>query len=225
MKSVRTMAVALSALLLMNVAAQANLLTNSTFQFAVPGDPSSSHLNGWSTFGNAFDGINNSGFVEDNTGIMDSGSVKMFGNFSGGFDVTGTFQEFSAAPGSVWTMNADSRHNSDDAIPGDGPNGMGSIDDNWAVMKIAFFDAANAEIGASEAIILDGTFATDVWHTHAPIMGVAPAGTTKVQGLLLYLQPGFDGGAGFFDNVSLVPEPSGLVMLLLGGLALLRNRR
>lgn len=74
--------------------------------------------------------------------------------------------------------------------------------DNWVVQKIAFFDVGNNEIAGVESVILDGTFATDVWHVNAPIIGYAPAGAVKVQALILYLQPLFDGGAAHIDDVA-----------------------
>lgn len=155
----------------------ANMLTNPDFE---TGD-----LTGWIPFGNTFHSIETGG-----------NAAKMFGNFSGGFNVSGMFQEFTAAPGDEFMMDADSFHLSSDPMIG-----AGAPDDNWVVMKIAFFDAAGAEIGAAEGTILDASFPTDVWVDNSPITGIAPAGTVKVQALLLYLQPEFDGGAAHIDNV------------------------
>ena len=78
------------------------------------------------------------------------------------------------------------------------------VDDNWVVQKIAWFDAGGAEIGGVESRILDGTFATDVWFDNAPIVGVAPPGAVKMQALVLYLQPLWDGGAAHIDNCELL---------------------
>lgn len=185
-----------------------NLLTNPGFEDG---------FNGWSAFGNAYREANNPPQFEAYEG---EGLVSMFGNWSGGFNVSGIFQEFPAAAGQAWTMDAYSRHWSGDAM-----FGSGAPDSNWVVMKLAFFDAGNAEIGAAERTILDGTFATDVWHDNDAVTGIAPAGTVKVQSLILYLQPLFDGGAAHIDNVSLVPAPGALALLGLGGLAGLGRRR
>ncbi|NRA97683.1 MAG: hypothetical protein HRU14_15920 [Planctomycetes bacterium] len=120
----------------------------------------------------------------------------MFGNFWGTFNVTGVFQSFSAAPGNLFEMDAWSRHFSGDALTGGGaPN------NNWVVMKIAFFDGSQTEIGGVETTILDGTFATDVWHDNQPIRGIAPPGTTCVQPLVIYLQPLFGAGACHVDDL------------------------
>lgn len=185
-----------------------NLLINPGFEDG---------LNGWNVFGNAFPETTNPPAIEPFEG---DGVAKMFGNFSGGFDVTGIFQEFAAAPGQEWTMDSYSRHFSGDPL-----TGSGAPDFNWTVMKIVFKDAGDIEIGAVESTILDGTFATDVWHDNAAISGTAPAGTVQVEAFILFLQPFNDGGAAQIDNVSLLPAPGALALLGLGGLAATRRRR
>lgn len=175
-----------------------NLLTNPGFEAG---------LSGWGSFGNAFgESVNPPQFVP-RTG---TGLASLFGQFNGTFNVSGLFQQFSASPGDVFEMDAWARHNTVDAL-----SGGGAPTDNWVVMKIAFFDSGANEIGASERTILDGTFATGVWHDPAPIQGTAPTGTSFVQALLLYLQPGFDAGAGHVDDVEFrqvgTPQPTSYV--------------
>lgn len=202
----RAMLCSLAVLVGASVSPAQNLLVNPGFE---------SGLDGWFVFGNAYaESSNPPQFVP----YEGDGLVSMFGNFSGSFNVTGIFQEFPALPGQSWTMDAYTRHWSGDPMVG-----SGAPDDNWAVMKIAFKDAGDIEIGSAERTILDGTFATDVWHDHEPISGLAPAGTVQVEAFILYLQPVFDGGAAHVDNVFLVPAPvSGA---LLGLAALLAARR
>lgn len=81
--------------------------------------------------------------------------------------------------------------------------GVGAPDNNWVVQKIAWFNALGEEIGGVESTILDGTFATDTWFDNAPIVGIAPEGAVKLQALVLYLQPLWDGGAAHIDNAVL----------------------
>jgi hypothetical protein len=190
-----------------------NLLTNPGFEAG---------LSGWITFGNVFAEAANPPQFVPNSG---NGLMSMFGNFSGGFNVSGLFQEFPATPGSEWLLDVYSRHFSGDAITGDGPGGP-APNDNWVVQKIVFKDAADVEIGAVESIILDGTFATDVWHDNAPITGIAPAATVQVEAFFLYLQPQFAGGASHLDdaNFELIPEPTGLLLLGFGVVVLMRRR-
>ena len=167
-----------------------NLLTNGDFELG--------GLSGWGAFGNAFPESANPPAVDPLSGIE---VCKMFGNFSGGFDVSGIFQEFAAAEGEIYTLDSWSRPFSGDPMIGAGPGS-----DNWVVQKIAFFDAGGAEIGGFEGTILDGSFATDTWHDNATVTGTAPAGTAKVQALILYLQPGNDGGAAQIDDVVFTQE-------------------
>lgn len=184
----RTLIVALVGVVLMTAgsALAQNVLVNPSFE---------SGMAGWTPFNNAYyEGANPPQFTP-RTG---NGMVSMFGNWWGVFNVSGIFQEFPTTAGETWEMYSSARHWSGDPMTAD------AVDDNWVVQKIAFFDASNAEIGGIDSRILDGTFATDVWHDAATISGVAPAGTVKVQALILYLQPMWDGGAAHVDDVSLV---------------------
>jgi hypothetical protein len=165
--------------------ASANALTNPGFEAG---------LTGWIPFGNVYHQTDLPPQFVPHSG---TGLVSMFGPFSGGFGVSGMFQEFPTMPGAQWEMSSYARHWSQDAL-----TGPGAPNSNWVVQKMAFFDAGNNEIGGAESTILDGTFATDTWFFSGPIVGVAPPGTVKVQALILFLQPGFDGGAAHIDDVS-----------------------
>lgn len=167
---------------------------------------------GWTPFGNAFvETSSNANFPAYSGNQM----AKMFGNFSGGFNVTGLFQTFPASAGQVWTMDCFTYNLSSDAMSGG----------NWAVMKIAFFDAANTEIGFAETRILDANSVRDQWIDNTPASGAAPANTVAVGAYLLFLQPEFAGGAAWFDDVSLVPAPGAAAVLALGGIVAGRRRR
>jgi hypothetical protein len=170
-----------------------NLLANPSFEDGAVGYGAP----GWITFGNGYTETWNDciqPFAGDKL-------MKMFGTFSP-FGVSGIFQEFPAAPGEQWTLSSHSRHCAGDPMLGDHVNGGNG---NWVVQKLAFFDAAHTEIApaAVESIILDGSFAVDTWFTNAPIVGVAPEGCAFVQAFVLYLQPGYDGGAAQIDDVAL----------------------
>jgi hypothetical protein len=154
-------------------------------------------LAGWITFGNVYSETNNGWQFVPYEGDK---LVSMFGNWSGGFNVSGMFQEFPTTEGVTWQLSAKSRHFSGDAMIGSQATGG-----NWVVQKIVFKDASDAELpGAVESIILDGTFATDVWHDNAPIRAKAPAGTVQIEAFILYLQPLYDGGAAHIDDVELI---------------------
>lgn len=179
---------------LATIAPSQNLLTNPGFE---------SGLSGWSTFGNCFSQIAAPPQFVPHTG---NGLMSCFGNWSGGFNVSGVFQQFPANPGDTFEMDVWTRHWSGDAL-----TGTGAPTDNWVVAKMAFFDASGTEIAGAESTVLDGTFATDTWHDATPFQGTAPSGTTSVQALVLYLQPAFAGGACHVDDVSfsaVTPVPS-----------------
>ncbi|MEE2712733.1 MAG: hypothetical protein VX913_08165, partial [Planctomycetota bacterium] len=148
---------------------------------------------GWGTFTNAYLETANPPQFVPNTGNY---LVSIFGGFWGVFNASGIFQSFPANPGEVYEIDAWSRHFSGDALAG-----VGAPNDNWVVMKIAFFDGSQTEIGGVERTILDGTYATDVWHDNQPIRGIAPPGTTSVQPLIIYLQPLFGAGACHVDDL------------------------
>ena len=168
-----------------------NLLANPGFE---------SGLVGWGAFGNSYAEPINPPAVSPRNGAF---LCKMFGNFSGGFNVSGVFQAFPAVPGQQFTLDCWTRHFSGDPMLGTGlPN------NNWAVMKIAFFNAGGNEIGNAERIVLDGNSVTDQWIDNPAVTGTAPVGTTSVQALLLYLQPGNVGGAAQFDDVEFTTPPT-----------------
>lgn len=169
-----------------------NLLTNFGFEDG----PVGPGIQSWFSFGNVYTEAK-SAVGNQFDPLYGNQNAILFGNFTGGFNVSGFFQEFPTAPGETWQMSSNARHWSADAIPG-----VGAPGNNWVVQKLAFFDGANTEIGGVESTILDGTFAVDVWHPSGVIVGVAPPGTVKVQALILYLQPLFDGGAAHIDQVA-----------------------
>jgi hypothetical protein len=171
---------------LATAAAAANVLVNPGFE---------NGLAGWGVFGNAYAEVANPPHFVPYAG---NGLVSMFGNWWGVFNVSGIFQEFATCPGDEWTFSCKSRHWSGDPMTADG------VDDNWVVQKIAWFDASNAEIGGVESRILDGTYPVDTWFDNNAIVGVAPPGAVKMQALVLYLQPLWDGGAAHIDNCELL---------------------
>lgn len=184
--STRILASFLSLAALAAAGSAQNLLANPGFE---------SGLTGWTTFGpNVFSEPANPPAVTPHSG---TNICKMFGQFLGSFNVTGAFQSFPAQPGQVYQIDCWSRHFAFDPLAGTGgPN------DNIAVMRIAFFDAGGVEISGAERRILDGTFPTSTWIDNAPVNGTAPAGTTTVQALILFIQPTVGTGAAQFDDVT-----------------------
>jgi hypothetical protein len=185
---------ALAGLLVLATAgiASANLLTNADMEAG----PTGGGVQSWITFGNVFTEAPPAAGIQPLSGNQ---VAKMFGTFSGNYGVSGMFQEFPATPGSVWQLSSNALHAAVDPMIGAGPAAS-----NWVVQKIAFKDAGDAEIGAVESVILDGTFSQDTWHAAAPIVGNAPAGTVQIEAFILYVQPNFDGGSAQIDDVELL---------------------
>jgi hypothetical protein len=182
--------IACAGMFVIATAASANELANPGFE---TGD-----FTGWGYFGNAY--------VEDEIPEEPGHFVpyeglylcSMFGNWSGGFNVSGIFQEFPTCEGDEWHLSCKARHSGWDPMTVDG------VDDNWMVMKIAWFDSAHTEFEGVEMRILDGTDSIDTWFDRGPLVGIAPPGAVTMQALILYLQPLWDGGAGHVDNVELL---------------------
>ena len=179
-------------LFLPTAGAQTNLLTNPGFE---------SGLVGWTPYGpNIYSETNNpAGGIVPHTGNV---LCKMYGQFIGGSNFNGAFQSFNANPGEVFTMDCWSRHSALDPL-----QGVGQPNDNYATMRIAFFDAGNQEISGSERVVLDGNFPQNSWIDNPPLSATAPAGTVTVQAHIQFLQPGVGTGSAHFDDV-LFTRPS-----------------
>lgn len=188
----RLIACVIALLMVTAVTASAqNLLVNPGFEDGAAGGGARPYNWGW--FGNAYQEGTGDPFYP-HTG---SQLCSMFGNWSGPYNVSGIYQEFTCSEGDSYEMACWARYSSNDPMIGSQPEGG-----NWMVQKIAFFDAGNNEIGAVESIILDGSYAADTWHYSGGITGTAPANTVKVQALVLYIQVDSDGGAGHVDDVA-----------------------
>lgn len=150
----------------------------------------------WGTFGNVFLEMANPPQFVPNQGMN---LVSMFGLFNpSGQSDSGVFQRFLCQPGETYELNASARHFSGDALSGMAPSG------NFVLMRIAFFDGSQNEIPGSgnDRIILDGSFATDTWHTGDPVKAQAPAGAVTAQALIIFIQPGLNPGAAHIDDVT-----------------------
>jgi hypothetical protein len=187
-------------LLLARVATAA--LLNTSFEQA----NTQTDLVAWSEFGNVFQ--------EPVTPLTGTYSVKMFGNFTTDGNLSGIFQDVAAIPSEGWTAGVNVRHNAGDALTGN----------NRALLKLEFLNGSFTQISFVENTILTSGSALNTY-THHSAWAIAPAGTSWARISLLYLQdPATAGGAAFFDDASLVPEPSSMVMLGFSSLLLIRRR-
>ncbi|MDX2131839.1 MAG: PEP-CTERM sorting domain-containing protein [Planctomycetota bacterium] len=190
--------------------AQASVLVNPGFETGTaPGNGDFGGSPGWITFGNVFTvSTPNPAPVGPRSG---TGALKQFGTFPG---VSGAFQVFPASAGEQWSLSGYGLNSSADAMQAE----------NFALLKIAFKNAANAEIGFAESAFITNATVQDQWHALSA-NGVAPAGTVTVELFALFVQPNFNGGAAFFDDLAAVPSPASLALLGMGGLVMARRRR
>jgi hypothetical protein len=153
-----------------------NLLVNPSF---------TSSLSGWSTFGNVYYDARN--FLVRSP----AGSAKLFSTFV--IDSpSGLFQSFTATSGTAWRMDLHALNTCrEDPITG--------TNDNYAMARIVFRNAANAEIGGSETVVVDNTSPLGKWTDHA-LIGTAPVGTVKAEAYVLVSSPTLQGGAVWVDD-------------------------
>lgn len=147
-------------------------------------------------------------------------SMKMFGNFTGGTNVTGAFQDFAISAGQSATAEIKALNASFDAMSGD----------NFAVLKLIYRDASNNDLVAQESARITQFTAQDQVQSLTASLGPAPVGTDHGSIFLLFVQldtTPFAGGSTFFDDATLnvVPEPCTMLALAAGLLATSKLRR
>lgn len=147
-------------------------------------------------------------------------AMKMFGNFTGGTNVTGAFQDFAISAGQSATSSVYALNASFDAMSGD----------NFAVLKLIYRDAGNNDLVAQESARITANTPADQFQLLTASLGPAPVGTDHGSIFLLFIQPDttpFAGGSTFFDDVELtvVPEPTSIIALAAGLVAVAKRRR
>ena len=198
--------VGLAALAGVAMTANAQLL-NGGFELGTGAD-----ANNWFRFGNAY--------REAFTPHTGDYTMKMFGNFSGGFNVTGAFQDFAISPGQSASASGFGMNLSTDAMSGD----------NFALIKLIYRDIGNNDLVAAESAFIKASTPQDVWQSLSASLGAAPANTHHGSLFMLFIQPDttpFAGGAVFFEDLSVqvVPEPASIIALAAGlGVIGLRRR-
>jgi len=182
----------------------ANLLVDPGSEGAVT-SPTSNGIGGWSFF-------NGAGFSTD---FAHSGTNanKLAG--PGGFSVPGAFQQVPASPGQVFTMTG---FGLQPTVPAVNAN-------TWGALQISFFNSSGVDIGTVETggsgakvgNKVDSSSAAGVW-IPLSVTATAPAGTASVEAFDLVLDA--TATTVYFDDQTLVPEPSTVAMALTGLLGL-----
>ena len=173
----------------------------------------------WLLFGNAYVETHDPDATPARFAFEGEGgrALKMFGLFDGSDGRSYAFQDLIAVqPGDELVLSAMTRTNGDDSIAGTG---------NVAGMFLEFYSTYGEKLSTEWVAAADGAIAEDVW-LERTLAGVAPAGAAYVRAGFDFDQSGVDGGAVWFDAVTLVPEPSAAGLLLMaGGVGLARRRR
>lgn len=190
----------------MTSVAKADLI-NGSFEDGTGNDAAN-----WARFGNAY--------RENLNGNTGGFSMKMFGNFNGGTNVTGAFQDFAITAGQSATASVMGLNWSSDAMSGD----------NFALLKLIYRDAANNDLASQESARITRFTTADQYQLLTASMGAAPLGTDHGSVFLLFIQldtTPFAGGAAWFDDASVrvVPEPSSILALGAGIAVLTKVRR
>ncbi len=172
----------------------ANLLTNGDFQ---TGDAT-----GWDNWNSITTDQDNSGSPLTGNGKSTPGGSGDFAAKSWGDGLQwgngGFSQTVAATEGALYAVSAEAMHITGDELTN---GGIG-------VLKLTFRDVAdnplNGEWGEEIAMITAAS-PKDIWH-YLSGSRVAPVGTTQVEVIIMmqWLTTGPDGGAAFFDNVSLI---------------------
>jgi beta-glucanase (GH16 family) len=140
-------------------------------------------------------------------------ATKVFGDFTGAENFNGFYQDVTAEPGSVWTAAGWALTHPQDLMVGD----------NTAWIEVSFRDAADAVLSLYRSQILTSANVTagswmnlEVTEELNPTTGAvidsvvtmpAPAGAAKVRYQVVFRQqPGYDNGAMYFDDLSLVEQ-------------------
>jgi hypothetical protein len=158
---------------------------------------------GWNTFNFAFT-------TEFTPPVSNPNTLKVFGPFFQ-FGGSGVVQGgFAASPGQLWEASAYAKIDSRDAMD----------PQNFAVVKLEFLDSSNTVIGFAESLqIKSARLPADQWRNYKA-QGIAPAGTTSAQIVLVHVQldnpPA--GGAIFFDDAAFgtIPEPASALLAIVG---------
>ncbi len=177
----------------------ANLLTNPGFEF--------SGLADWTIYGNA---IGNTSVASSNSLPVHGGSnvFKVYGQFTGGQNYSGSFRDTSIAPGANYTAGGWALTPTGDRIAGG----------NTAWIEVSFRDATANVLSLYRTGLINASTPAGVWlklavtnqlnPVSSVIIGfvtnlVAPGGTSFARYQVVFRQPASAAGAVLFDDLNL----------------------
>lgn len=145
-------------------------------------------------------------------------ACKIYGNYSGGPNAPGIYQELDARPGSLWLASIQARTQNTDHIRG-GAN---------AVAEVSFLDAASNLLARYASPVFGTNTPINTWITlnitnqvHPTNGGTnrleAPAGTAKLRFEVTFSQTLYEWGSIYFDEAQLQQLPPPTPPTLLAG--------
>jgi len=131
-------------------------------------------------------------------------SCKVYGNYTGGPNAPGFYQDVAALPGSLWTGSIKARSQNTDHIR----------DGNQSVAEISFFDNTSTLLAKYASQVFSTNTPINTWITLAmtnrtyPTVGTtnlmrAPPGTVKLRFEVTFSQPLYDWGSIYYDDAQL----------------------
>lgn len=146
--------------------------------------------------------------ADNNQGIKNPAfgaySCKLYGNFNGGPNNPGIYQDVDAIPGSLWTATIKARTQNTDYIR----------PDNKAVVEVSFLDAIDNVLAKYASSVFNTIMPINAWinldvtNRIAPTLGTtnrlqAPTGTVKARFEVTYSQNLYEVGSIYFDEAKL----------------------
>ncbi|MBT8233831.1 MAG: hypothetical protein KJN84_14455, partial [Bacteroidia bacterium] len=190
-----------------------NLLNNGSFEDGTLGFVGGgSGMDSWQSFGNIFLLESPDGYCQPVPTVAAPGNgknfVKMFGTFSGVSVLIGPAMEAEAGETYVASVDMYSPKEEEcngvmfsDHIPEGNPN--------FGIVQIQYLDGGGVVLGFSESKQFDYKYAAGRW-TEMSTIGVIPDGAASVRIVVLFIQPGFDGGAIYYDDAKLALKAEGV---------------
>lgn len=131
-------------------------------------------------------------------------ACKIYGNYNGGQNTPGIYQDVDALPGSLWTASIQARSQNTDHIR----------DRNQAVAEVSFFDSTSTLLAKYASPVFTTNTPINTWITLAvtnrifPSAGTtnlmrAPPGTVRLRYEVTFTQPLYDWGSIYFDEAQL----------------------
>jgi len=120
-------------------------------------------------------------------------AVQMFGQFSGGFNSSGLYQDLPAEAGEVWQAEVSARNRPNDTVQSP----------NQAKLKLEFISSGGGVLRMDQAVIVSPSTPTS--YQRFQLRGEAPADTTRARLVLIYNQDANANGSANLDQARLAP--------------------